>query len=61
MSTIYGTIYATNAIGAAIGALAGGVLHDLTGGSRAGILFPMAAMAFAVAPFWMVPVLRNYK
>ncbi len=61
VSTIYGTIYATNAIGAAIGALAGGVLHDLTGGYRAGFLFSMAAMAFAVAPFWMVPVLRNYK
>jgi len=61
VSTIYGTIYATNALGAAIGALAGGVLHDLTGGYRAGFVFSLIAMAFAVAPFWMVPALRNYK
>lgn len=61
VSTIYGTIYATNAVGAAIGALVGGVLHDLSGGYRAGFVFALVMMAFAVAPFWRVQELRNYR
>jgi MFS family permease len=61
VSTIYGTIYATNAVGAAIGALAGGVLHDLSGGYRAGFLFALVVMGFAVAPFWRVQALRDFK
>ena len=48
-----------NAIGAAIGSLMGGVLHDLTGGYRAGFFFSLGAISLAVAPFWMVRPLRE--
>ena len=61
VATIYGTIYATNALGAAFGSLMGGVLHDLTGGYRSGLVFSLAFIALALAPFWTVPALRNYR
>ena len=61
VATIYGLIYAANAIGAAFGSLMGGVLHDLTGGYRAGFVLSLAAVAFAVAPFWLVKELRNFR
>jgi MFS family permease len=61
VATIYGTIYATNALGAAFGSLMGGVLHDLTGGYRVGLVFSLAFIALALAPFWTVPALRNYR
>jgi MFS family permease len=54
VATIYGTIYACNAIGAATGSLIGGALHDLTGGYRACFVFSFCAIGFAVAPFWTV-------
>ena len=34
VATIYGVVYASNAVGAALGAFAGGLLHDLTGGFK---------------------------
>jgi MFS family permease len=61
VATIYGTIYSANAIGAAFGSLLGGVLHDLTGGYRTGFALSMCAVAMAVAPFWTVPALRNFR
>jgi MFS family permease len=61
VATIYGTIYSTNAIGAAIGSYIGGVLHDLTGGYRAGLAFALVFIALAAAPFWTVPALRNFR
>lgn len=61
LGTIYGTIYAANSLGAAIGTLMGGVLHDLTGGYRAGFVFALGAIALACAPFWTVPTLRNFR
>lgn len=61
VATIYGTIYATNAIGAAMGSLAGGILHDLTGGYRAGLVFSLAFIAIAALPFWTVRELRNFR
>jgi MFS family permease len=61
VATIYGTIYSANAIGAAFGSLLGGVLHDLTGGYRTGFAISLCAVALAVAPFWMVPALRNFR
>lgn len=61
VATIYGTIYATNALGAAFGSLMGGVLHDLSGGYVAGLCFSLAFIGLAVAPFWSVPALRNYR
>jgi MFS family permease len=61
VATIYGTIYSANAIGAAFGSLMGGVLHDLTGGYRTGFALSVCAVAMAVAPFWTVPALRNFR
>jgi MFS family permease len=61
VATIYGTIYAMNALGAAFGSLMGGVLHDLTGGYRTGLAFSLLAIALAAAPFWTVPALRNFR
>lgn len=60
VATIYGTIYAANAIGAAFGSLMGGVLHDLTGSYRPGFLFSLCAVGLAVAPFWTVRALRDF-
>jgi MFS family permease len=61
VATIYGTIYATNAIGAAFGSYVGGVLHDLTGGYRAGLVFALVFIALAALPFWTIAALRNFR
>jgi MFS family permease len=61
VATIYGTIYSSNAIGAAIGSVTGGLLHDLTGGYRAGLLVAVVFIFFAALPFWTVPALRNFR
>jgi MFS family permease len=60
VATIYGAIYSANAIGAASGALWGGLLHDFTGGYRAGLLFALVFLVGAAAPFWAVRELRNF-
>jgi MFS family permease len=61
VATIYGTIYACNALGAAFGAWAGGVLHDVTGGYEAGFVMALIVIGFAVAPFWTVKELRDFR
>jgi MFS family permease len=61
VATIYGGIYSANAIGAAAGALMGGVLHDLTGGYRAGLAIALVLVALAALPFWFVRELRNFR
>ena len=61
VATIYGTIYATNAIGAAFGSLMGGVLHDLTGSYRPGLAVAMVCVVIASTPFWTVPALREFR
>ena len=61
VATIYGTIYASNAVGAAFGSLLGGALHDLTGGYRAGLALAMTCVLFASTPFWTVPALRDFR
>lgn len=61
VATIYGTIYGVNAIGAALGSLMGGVLHDLSGGYRAGFVFALCALALAAMPFWLVRALRDFR
>ncbi len=61
VATIYGTIYATNALGAAFGSLVGGVLHDLSGGYVVGLCFSLALIALAAMPFWTVPALKHYR
>lgn len=61
VATIYGLIYASNAVGAALGAFAGGLLHDLTGGYRAGLVMALVLIALAALPFWTVRELRNFR
>ncbi len=61
VATIYGTIYSANALGAAFGAFLGGLLHDLTGGYVAGLVLALAFVLLAALPFWVQPVLRNFK
>jgi MFS family permease len=61
VATIYGGIYSANAIGAAAGALTGGVLHDLTGGYRAGLAIALVFVALAALPFWVVRELRDFR
>jgi predicted MFS family arabinose efflux permease len=60
-ATIYGTILATNAIGAAVGSLAAGVLHDVTGGYRASFVFALVSMSLAALPFFTVRELKTAK
>ena len=61
VATIYGAIYSANALGAACGSLLGGVLHDLTGGYRAGLAFAFGSVVVAALPFWVVRKLRNFR
>jgi MFS family permease len=60
-ATIYGTILATNAIGAAVGSLAAGFLHDLTGGYRASFVFALISISLAALPFFTVRELREAR
>jgi MFS family permease len=59
VATIYGTLYSVNAIGAAMGALAGGILYDLTGGYRTGFIVSIIALTIAALPMWTVRELRE--
>jgi MFS family permease len=61
VATIYGTVFAVNSLGAALGSLLGGVLHDLTGGYTMVLGFSICSIALASTPFWTVPALRNYR
>jgi MFS family permease len=61
VATIYGLIYSANAIGAAFGSLMGGVLHDLSGGYLAGFALSICAVGLAVAPFWTVEELSEFR
>jgi MFS family permease len=61
VATIYGIVYASNAVGAALGAYLGGLLHDVTGGYRAGLGMALAFISLAALPFWTVRVLRSYR
>jgi MFS family permease len=51
-ATVYGAIYACMSVGAGLGALLAGVLHDLTGGYRATFVLAIACVLLAAAPFW---------
>jgi len=61
VATIYGLIYASNAVGAAMGAFVGGLLHDLTGGYRMAIGAALVFIVLAATPFWAVRELRNFR
>ncbi len=61
VATIYGTIYSMNAVGAAIGSVTGGLLHDATGGYVAVFAFALTALAIAATPIWVVRELREFR
>lgn len=61
LATIYGAIYASMSVGAAVGSLMSGVLHDVTGGYQASFIFSMVGLLFAIAPFWTSPALRQFQ
>jgi MFS family permease len=61
VATIYGTLYAMNAVGGAIGSLLGGVLHDLTDGYRVGFVLAACVIALAAVPIWAVRELRVFR
>ena len=52
-STIYGTMFAFMSSSGALAAFIAGVLYDVTGGYRAGLLFAMATVLVAASPFWV--------
>jgi MFS family permease len=60
-ATVYGTILATNAIGAALGSYAAGMMHDLTGDYRASFVFSLVSIIFAAMPFFTVKELKEAK
>ena len=61
VASIYGLIYATNAVGAGLGALMAGLLHDMTGSYRPSFVFSVCALFIAGLPFWRVPELRDFR
>ncbi len=61
VATIYGTLYALNAVGAAIGAFTRGLLHDIAGGYRAGFIVALVILLCAALPIWVVNELRVYR
>jgi len=58
---IYGVIFASNAVGAGLGSLMAGLLHDLTGSYRPSFVFSVCALFIAGLPFWRVPELRDFR
>ena len=61
LATIYGAIYACMSIGAALGALGSGLLHDLSGGYRASFVLSMISVLLAAAPFWTSSALTKFE
>ena len=61
VASIYGVIYASNAVGAGLGSLMAGLLHDFAGSYRPSFVFSICALLIAVLPFWRVPELRDFR
>jgi len=61
VASIYGVIYASNAVGAGLGSLMAGLLHDFAGSYRPSFVFSICALFIAVLPFWRVPELRDFR
>ena len=59
LASIYGAANIGQGLGAALGALAGGLLYDFTGNYNAGFLFCAISLLFGLALFWVVPEIRN--
>jgi len=58
---IYGVIFASNAVGAGLGSLMAGLLHDVSGSYRPSFVFSVCALFIAGLPFWRMPELRDFR
>ncbi|MDP2639738.1 MAG: MFS transporter, partial [Betaproteobacteria bacterium] len=61
VAAIYGVIFACNAVGAGLGSLMAGLLHDLTDRYRPCFVFAVCALFIAGLPFGRVPELRDFR
>ena len=61
VASIYGIMYAANAIGAGIGSFGGGLLHDFTGSYRPGFVISICLLVMASLPFWLIPAMRDFR
>ena len=61
VAAIYGIIFASNAVGAGLGSLMAGLLHDFSGSYRPSFVFSVCALFIAGLPFWRVPELRDFR
>lgn len=59
VGTIFGTISIGSGLGAALGSWSGGLIHDITGGYDALLLFSLASVILGMIPFLVVPALRQ--
>lgn len=59
VGTIFGTISIGSGLGSAFGSWAGGLIHDMTGGYDALLLFALVSVIFGMIPFLVVPALRQ--
>jgi MFS family permease len=59
VGTIYGTITIGSGLGSAFGSWAGGLIHDMTGGYDALLLFALISVILGMIPFLVVPALRK--
>jgi MFS family permease len=59
VGTIFGTISIGSGLGSALGAWAGGLLHDWTHSYNPVMLFALVAVVLGMIPFLVVPALRR--
>jgi MFS family permease len=59
VGTIYGTISIGSGLGSALGAWAGGLIHDWTHSYDPVIAFALVAVVLGMIPFLVVPALRR--
>jgi MFS family permease len=59
VGTIYGTISIGSGLGSAFGAWSGGLIHDVTHGYNALLVFALASVILGMIPFLIVPALRR--
>ena len=60
-ATIYGLMYGSNLVGAALGAWLGGILFDLTQGYLTGFVISIICLAVAALPFLFYPALKRFR
>jgi MFS family permease len=59
VGTIYGTITIGSGLGSSFGSWAGGLIHDMTGGYDALLLFALVSVILGMIPFLVIRALRE--